>query len=240
MFFRSLIFYIGYIGSTILWGSFATLVGIFLPLRVRYNFVIPPWTGFVIWWLKVTCGIHVQIEGLQYLSRKDPAILFFKHQSSWDALYSTLLVGPQVTIIKRELLWIPFFGWAFWVTKPIAIDRNQKLSSMRKMIRASDERMQAGNWITIFPEGTRGELGQVNRFRSGGAIIAVTTKTDVIVVAHNCGYYWPRGKFGKQPGTIKVRISPPFSAQDKTYKELNEETEEWMRKNISEINLPSS
>ena len=235
MYLRSLLFYLGYISSTILWGSFATLVGSCLPLRVRFNFVIPPWTGFVIWWLKITCGISVQIEGAEHLQRNSPAILFFKHQSSWDALYSTLLVNPQVTIIKKELLWIPFFGWAFWVTKPIAIDRSQKVSSMRQMIRASNERMKSGNWITIFPEGTRGQLGEVNPFQPGGAIIAASTKKDVIVVAHNCGYYWPRGKFRKQSGTIRVRISPPFSVEGKSYRELNSETEAWMRTTMEEL-----
>ncbi|MCY4655764.1 MAG: lysophospholipid acyltransferase family protein [Gammaproteobacteria bacterium] len=235
MYLRSLVFYVGYIGSTILWGSFATMVGVFLPLRVRFNFVIPPWTGFVIWWLKVTCGIKIEVTGREYLNRERPAILFFKHQSSWDALYSTLLTRPQVTIIKKQLLWIPFFGWAFWVTKPIAIDRKQKVSSMRQMIRASAERMKAGNWITIFPEGTRGQLGEVNPFQPGGAIIASTTKTDVIVVAHNGGYCWPRGKFKKSSGTINVHISPPISTTDKTYRELNEEAEAWMRNTMAEI-----
>ena len=87
MYLRSLLFYIGYILSTILWGSFATLVGLCMPLRYRFNFVIPPWTGFVIWWLKITCGITAQIEGQEYLNRANPAILFIKHQSSWDALF---------------------------------------------------------------------------------------------------------------------------------------------------------
>lgn len=237
IFLRSFFFYVGYIGSTILWGSFATMVGVFLPLRVRFKFVIPPWTGFVIWWLKVTCRIDVQIEGFENLRRPNPAIIFFKHQSSWDALFSTLVVSPQATIIKKELLWIPFFGWAFWVTKPIAIDRSQRLSSMRKMVRTSETRLNSGNWITIFPEGTRGELGQVNPFQPGGAIIAKTTRRDVIVIAHNCGYYWPRGKFCKHPGTIKVRVSPPFSVDGKSHRELTQETESWMRQTVSELNL---
>lgn len=234
---RSLLFYIGYIGSTILWGSFATMVGVFLPLRVRFNFVIPPWTGFVIWWLKITCRIDVQIEGLENLQRAEPAIIFFKHQSTWDALYSTLVVSPQATIIKKELLWIPFFGWAFWVTKPIAIDRSQRLSSMRQMVRTSEARLNEGDWITIFPEGTRGEPGKVNPFQPGGAIIATTTKRDVIVIAHNCGYYWPRGQFCKKPGTIKVRVSPPFSVDGKSHRDLTSETESWMRQAVSELNL---
>ena len=103
------------------------------------------------------------------------------------------------------------------------------------MIRTAKTKLADRRWITIFPEGTRGQLGEVNKFQPGGAIIAVSTETDVLVVAHNGGYYWPRGKFRKQSGTIRVCISPPFSVKDKTYRELNEETEKWMRQTMESI-----
>ena len=237
-FLRSLLFYCGYITSTICWGTFAAFVGLFLPLNWRYNFVIPPWTGFVIWWLQITCNIAIVVKGAEHLDRSKPGILFFKHQSSFDALYSTLLVKPQSTIIKKGLLWIPCFGWAFAVTKPITIDRKQRLAGMRKIVDEGVKQLAKQNWVTIFPEGTRVKAGLVGKFMPGGAMLAAHSKAPVHVVAHNGGRHWLLNRFTKLPGVIEVRISPPITTTDLSPAEINASCEQWMRANMLELDPP--
>lgn len=236
---RSLLFYVGYVTSTALWGTSLTLIALFLPKRMRFGAVIPPWVGFVLWWLKITCNIKVELEGTAYL-KQNTGILFMKHMSSWDALYSQLLVRPQTTIIKRKLLWIPCFGWAFWVTNPISIDREQRMSALRHIVDEGAKRLANGTWVTLFPEGTRVAPGSVGRFQRGGAMLANRSRAPVYIVAHNGGRFWRHGTFLKYPGVIKVRISPPFTIGDQTSQEFNEMAEAWMREQMLELDPPPS
>ena len=234
---RSLLFYIGYIASTVLWGTSLTIIALFLPKRVRFKTVIPPWVGFVIWWLKITCGVRVQIDGKEHL-QGDAGILFMKHMSTWDALYSQLLIGPQTTIIKRKLLWIPCFGWAFWVTDPISIDRDLRMSALRHIVAEGTKRLQQGVWVTLFPEGTRIATGEVGKFQRGGAMLAHRSKAKTYFIAHDGGLYWRHKSFVKYPGTIKVRISEPQEIGDRTSQEFNENAESWMREEMHKL-IPS-
>lgn len=236
-FIRSLAFYFGLILSTIVWGSIAVVTGKFLPYKRRFSFVIVTWTSMVLWWLRVTCGITHRVEGSEHLSR-GPGILLFKHQSTWDALFSQTLVEPQSTVIKRTLLYIPFFGWAFWLTNPITINRSRKVSSMRKLVTIGRRKFSEGFWITLFPEGTRVETGQVGQFQSGASVLAVALGAPVFVVAHNGGHCWRLGSWLKNPGVINVKISPPISTQGKSTKEVQSEAEEWMRSAMVEIDPP--
>lgn len=231
---RSLLFYLGLVIVTVLWGSFATITGKFVPKLRRFNYVIVTWTGFVLWWLRFTCGISHEIEGIENLEQ-GPGVLLVKHQSTWDALFSQTLVSPQATVIKRTLLYIPFFGWAFWVTNPIAINRTRRVGSIRRMIRMGKERFGAGFWITMFPEGTRVEAGQIGRFQSGAAMLAIALGAPVFVVAHNGGHCWQLKRWLKTPGTIQVRISPPLPTKGKTTQQVSAEAEEWMREAMAEI-----
>ncbi|MYD44061.1 MAG: 1-acyl-sn-glycerol-3-phosphate acyltransferase [Gammaproteobacteria bacterium] len=231
---RSLLFYCGYVLSTLLWGTSLTAIALFLPRRLRFRAVIPPWVGFVIWWLKITCGIKVHISGAEHLGPSS-GILFMKHMSTWDALFSQLLISPQTTIIKRKLLWIPCFGWAFWVTNPIAIDRAQRMSALRHIVTEGKKRLQDGYWITLFPEGTRVPVGEVGRFQRGGAMLARQTGATTHFVAHNGGYFWRHNAFIKRPGIISLRISPPQVVGDRTAAEFNEHAEAWMRQQMQEL-----
>ena len=234
LFLRSVLFYIGYVGATILWGFFASITGWFVFKSHRADYVIVPWVSFVLWWLRLTCGISVKVEGLEHLS--DSAnVLFVKHQSTWDALFSQLLVRPQTTVIKQHLLMIPFFGWAFAVTKPIVIKRQKKLSSLRNMIEQGKSKLADGVWVTLFPEGTRIEPGRIGRFHPGGAILAASTGANVHVVAHDGGHYWLLHKFTKHPGEIRLRVSRPISGDGRTADEINDEAEAWMRQEMAQL-----
>lgn len=231
---RSFLFYVGYVLATMLWGTSLTIIAQFLPHHVRFRTVIPPWVGFVLWWLKVTCNVRVEIQGKEHLGA-DAGILFMKHMSTWDALYSQLLISPQTTIIKRKLLWIPCFGWAFWVTNPIAIDRAQRMSALRHIVAEGRKRLAQGFWVSLFPEGTRVPVGEVGRFQRGGAMLAQQSGAKAYFVAHNGGYFWRHRAFIKRPGIIQLRISPPQEVGDRTAKEFNEHAEAWMREQMGEL-----
>ena len=231
---RSILFYFGYVLSTALWGTSLTVIAQFVPKRSRFRTVIVPWVGFVLWWLKVTCGIRVEVHGKEHLG-DEPGILLMKHASTWDALFSQLLVCPQTTVIKRKLLWIPCFGWAFWVTNPIAIDREQRMSALRYIVGEGRNRLLSGFWVTLFPEGTRMPSGQVGRFQRGGAMLAKQSGVPTYFVAHNGGHYWQYKAFLKRPGVIHVRISPPQMVGERTSQEFNSDAETWMREQMADL-----
>lgn len=231
---RSLAFYLGFVVSTILWGSFSFLVGMCLPYARRHEFVIRTWVRFVLWWLRICCDIRTTVEGLEHLEN-GTGILLVKHQSSWDALFSQLLVSPSTTVIKQSLLHIPFFGWAFSVTKPIVINRRKRVSSLRQLLDQGKVRLQQGIWITLFPEGARMGTAPVADFQPGGSMLAADTNAPVYVVAHNGGHCWPRSGLRKISGRIQVRISAPIESNDKSAKEINSLAFDWMRNAMDEL-----
>ena len=224
---RAALFYAGYIVSTITWGSLSVAVGWMLPAKARFSFVIGTWTRMVLGWLKITCGIRATVEGREHLP-EEPCVLLVKHQSTWDTLFVQTLLSPQTTLIKRELLWIPFFGWAFAINRPIAIDRRARRNAFRQLLERGTDRLRSGFSVTLFPEGTRVPWGEQRAFEAGGAALAAHAGCPVVVVAHDAGRYWPAHRFRKTPGTIRVRISPPLDTEGKKHKEINRLAEDWL------------
>ena len=231
---RSIVFYVGFVLSTMLWGPFAAFVGLFVPYKKRFRFVIITWVSFVLWWLKICCGISHRVRGLEHLGEK-PGILLFKHQSTWDALFSQLLVDPQAAVIKRSLLWIPCFGWAFWVTRPIALNRSQKVSAIRHLVKEGKRKLEEGFWVTLFPEGTRVERGSIGRFQIGAGALASATDVPVHVVAHDGGHCWPRRGLLKHSGVVHVEVSPPLHLENLSSQDVSREAEAKMREMMSQI-----
>src|SRR6056297_1613163 len=129
---RAAMFYVGYTAATITWGSLATLIGWLFPYRARFTFIVGYWTWFCLLWLRVTCGIHHRISGLENLP-EEPCIVLCRHESTWETLFLQQVFSPQATLIKRELLRIPFFGWAFSMLRPIAIDRRRQREALRTL-----------------------------------------------------------------------------------------------------------
>ena len=224
---RAALFYAGYIVSTVVWASLSVIVGWMLPTKARFVFVIGAWTRMVLGWLRLTCGIRAEVEGREHLP-DGPCILLVKHQSTWDTLFVQTLLSPQTTLIKRELLWIPFFGWAFAINGPIAIDRGAPRDALRQLLERGSARLRAGVSVTLFPEGSRVPWGEQRPFQAGGAALAARTGVPVLVVAHDAGRYWPAHRFRKQPGTVRVRISPPLDTQGKKHKAINTLAQDWL------------
>lgn len=205
---------------------FIALLIAFTPYRFRYR-VITSWSKLVIWLARVICGLEYDIEGLENIPEK-PAILLCNHQSAWETLFLQVLLPYQCWVLKKSLLYIPFFGWGLALLEPIAIDR-KKSASVKQLIRQGKKRLQQGRWIVIFPEGSRVLPGETKRFSRSGASLSQATQTPILPVAHNAGVFWPKNSFIKNPGKIKVIIGKPISPEGKTIDEIYEESTRWIQ-----------
>jgi 1-acyl-sn-glycerol-3-phosphate acyltransferase len=197
-----------------------------LPRMARYR-IIAGWSRLVVALAKAIVGIDWRVEGHEHLPRR-PSIILSKHQSAWETLAFQLIFPPQVHVLKRELLWIPFFGWGLALMSPIAIDRSRGGAALRAMARLGRERLAQGFWIVVFPEGTRVAPGERRRYQPGGAWLAAATGVPVVPVAHNAGLCWPRNAFLKRPGTVTVRIGPAIEASGRDAETINTLAEQWI------------
>lgn len=177
--------------------------------------------------LRNLCGIRYQIIGAENIP-ETPSIVLSKHQSAWETLAFQKIFPPQVWVLKKELLRIPFFGWGLAMTSPIAIDRSAKKKALEQIVEQGKDRLKQGFWIVIFPEGTRIPPGQRGKYRIGGAWLATHTNTRVVPVAHNAGELWGRNSFIKYPGTITVSIGEPIDPTGMEPGELNAQVEAWI------------
>ena len=145
---------------------------------------------------------------------------------------------PLSQVLKRELLYVPFFGWALALLKPIAIDRSQPKLALKQLAKQGDECLKKGAWVLIFPEGTRIPVGQMGKFSRGGTALAVNAGLPVLPIAHNAGQYWPKAGWAKYPGTIQVVIGPAMHAEGegpRAIAELNQRAEAWVSETMAEI-----
>ena len=217
---RAVAFYTGYVVATIVWGALSVLVAWVFPYRFRFFFVIGCWTRMVLLWLRVCCGIRIQVDGRENIP-EEACVVFVKHESTWETLFIQTLFAPQATLVKNELLHIPFFGWAFRLLRPIAIDRDDPRGALRTLITEGKARLNQNIWVVLFPEGTRVPLGASRSFQMGGAALAESSARPVLVVAHNSGEFWPPHRLAKRPGTIRVIVSKPILTSGKKRKEIN-------------------
>jgi 1-acyl-sn-glycerol-3-phosphate acyltransferase len=232
MFFRSLIFSLSMIVASIVITSIGSL---FLPFsfKVRY-YVIGHFAKVNLWLLEKICGIHYVVEGKENIP-DETAIIFCKHQSTWETMALQRIFPPQTFVVKRELLWLPFFGWGLYTLDPIAIDRKAGRNAIRQVVKQGIDRLKRGIWVVIFPEGTRLKPGVRGKYKIGGAILAEQSGYPVVPVAHNAGEYWPKGAFLKKPGTIKVVIGPAIDTRNKPADQILAEAEHFIEGQMSRI-----
>jgi len=131
-------------------------------------------------------------------------------------------------VLKRELTWVPFLGWALRFMHAIAVDRGAGGAAVRSVLAQGKARLADGLWIVIFPEGTRMAPGQTRRYGISGALLAAENERLIVPVAHDAGYYWPRRGLYKKPGTIRVVIGPPIAAAGRDARAVNEEAQRWI------------
>ena len=185
----------------------------------------------IIFFLEFFCGVRYQVLGIEHANavRDQAVVILSKHQSAWETIaYLNLFPKDLCYVFKRELLWIPFFGWVMGLLNMIHIDRSAKESSAISVTNQGKARLQAGKWIILFPEGTRTPVGSHKPYRKGGARLAGLTQATVLPVAHNAGHFWPRNSFLKYPGLITVSIGPAIPSHGKSGDQLHTEVESWI------------
>jgi len=232
---RSTLFMLGMVPTTVL---FAVL-GIFtLPFsfRVRYGFMTQ-WSTFNLWWLKVTCNLRFEVEGREHIPDV-PSVILCKHQSAFETMALQRVFPPHVWLLKRELLWLPFFGWGLAMLEPVAIDRKAGRKALAQLLETGAKRLADGRWVVIFPEGTRVAPGQKGRYAPGGAMLAVRSGCPVVPVAHNAGEFWPRHGFIKRPGVIRIVIGPVIDTKALSAQEVNTQSEAWIEGVMARISNP--
>ena len=188
--------------------SFAFLPSLILPFWAS-DFIARFWTRSVYWLLRVICRLTYRVEGMEFLPT-EPVIVASKHQSAWDTLFFPYKLDKSAIILKRELFWLPFFGWYAKKYGAIGIDRRGGASAIRQMIKDSRKPLSTGRSIIIFPEGTRTAPGEKGFYHSGVAALYNQLKLPVVPVALNSGIYWPRRKLIRRPGVITLRFLPPI------------------------------
>ncbi|MBA2351699.1 MAG: 1-acyl-sn-glycerol-3-phosphate acyltransferase [Burkholderiales bacterium] len=206
--------------------AIAALLSFPFDALARYR-IITLWSRLIIAAAKSICGVRYRVEGLHHLPAT-PAIIVSKHQSAWETLAFQVIFPPQVWVLKKYLLRIPFFGWGLAMMNPIAIDRGSGLRALRQMREQGSQRLRDGFWIVIFPEGTRVAPGDKARYQIGGAWLAVETGTPIVPVALNSGELWGRRAFLKYPGEITVKIGAPIVPAGLKAEALNRGIEEWI------------
>ena len=207
--------------------SIAAILALTLPYRWRYA-LVSRWTHYNLWWLEKTCHLNHEVVGLENIPEQ-PTIIFCRHESAWETLALQRYFAPQVWVIKRELLWIPFFGWGLATLKPIAIDRSSSREALEQILTQGRARLDDGCWVVVFPEGTRVAPGKRRRYRLGGALLARDTGYPVVPVAHDAGDFWPRNGFIKRPGTIQHAIGSPIATAGRSAAEINSAAEAWIQ-----------
>lgn len=232
IFLRSLLFALGQWLFTLIFSLFAVLTFPFPPLT-RYR-IISLWARSMMWWLRVTCGIRYRVFGLEHIPQT-PCVVLSKHQSAWETLAFQQIFPPQVWVLKRSLLWIPFFGWGLAMTSPIAIDRSAGREALKQLTAQGKDRLKQGFWVIVFPEGTRVAPGSRGKYHIGGAWLATHTGTDVVPVAHNAGEFWPKNAFLKKPGTITVSIGKPIATADLKPDQVNRMVEDWIEQEMNRL-----
>jgi len=207
------------------------LLTVVLPFAIRYR-LISAWAQFQLIVLKHLCRLDYRVEGREHLPG-GAAIILSKHQSAWETIAFQEIFPPQTWVLKRELLWIPLFGWALALLRPIAIDRGAGRVAIEQVIEQGRERLQSGIWVVVFPEGTRVAPGTRRRYGIGGAALAAASGYPVVPVAHNAGSFWPRRGFLKRPGTIRLVIGPVIDSHGKTAEEIRRQAEDWIENTMA-------
>lgn len=233
LFLRSFLFVLGS-EVALIFVVLLLLLSFYLPIKYRYK-IGSLWGKFNTWWLGITCNVKLKIIGRENIP-KQACVIIANHQSSWESFAFQKIFPHQTWVLKKQLLWIPIFGWGLALLKPIIINRGEKLKALKKIIKKGSERIKENLFIVIFPEGTRQPYGQLGEYQKGGVAIAKKAGCDICSVYHNAGKFWPKGSFIKYPGTITVVIAKPIKTTKKSTTVLIKEVKNWteeVAKNIA-------
>lgn len=233
LFVRSLLFNVWGITTVCVYAVVLLLI-FWAPYRFRWALCVN-WCKLAVKSADVFCGIRTVVEGAENLP-DSASVIMIKHTSTLEALWQVTWFPHTTWVIKREILWAPFFGWAIAVgLKPIAINRGGRGAAVKQVIRKGTEKLAEGIWVTIFPEGTRMPPGETRKYGISGAALATEAGVLIVPVAHNAGDLWPRRSFTKKPGTVRFCIGPPIDPSTQPPKETNLIVQDWVEKKMLEI-----
>ena len=226
---RSTIFYLGYLSSGIIASLLACLIGPFLGLENRLR-LFSQWPKFANWFLHISCRIKVEVIGKENLPT-EPCVIVSNHQGQWETYSMQYLFHPMCTLLKKELLYIPLWGWAMKMLNPIAINRNKPKEAILQTLEEGSNRLQNGMYVLLFPEGTRVKAGRVGKYARSSFELAKRNGVMVLPLCHNSGDCWPAHKFIKKPGKIKLIIGEPFYVEDS--KQSASDVRKWVEKKLN-------
>jgi 1-acyl-sn-glycerol-3-phosphate acyltransferase len=231
---RSTLFYLVYVSTLVLHALIWIPLGLLLPVKRRFV-PLTSWNRFIIWWLAVSCNIRLRVQGTENIP-PDPFVLLSNHQSPWETVVFYYFFRPITAILKKELMYIPLFGWGLSLLHPIPIDRSNIRQARQTVLAHGTQRLnELGVSVLIFPEGTRVNPGQEKKFSAGGAELAIAAGVRVLPVAHNAGHCWPGRRLMKYPGTIDLVIGEAIDTTGRSPKELIQEVEAWIRQTLEEL-----
>jgi 1-acyl-sn-glycerol-3-phosphate acyltransferase len=187
------------------------------------------------WWLKITLNIKTNVVGRENIINSS-CIIISNHQSTWETLAFQTIFPAHTWVLKRELLWLPVFGWSLALLKPIIINRGEKLNAIKKVIKQGADRLEKGISIVIYPEGTRQPYKKLGVYQNGGSAIAKKTGYSIVPVYHNAGKIWPKGSFIKKPGVITVVIGEAISQSNLKPSEVTENIRQWTLEQENKFN----
>ena len=223
-----MIFFTATIEATILFSLF------WAPFPIRYK-LGKFWCQLMLWIMKITVGLKYEVEGLDNVNPQQATIIFSNHQSAWETLALRYILPMQSAVIKKELLYLPLWGWSLLLLKSIVIDRGNARGALKSLVKDGTKYLNEGLWVLIFPEGTRAGAREVLPFNIGGAMLAHKSGFPVIPVVHNAGDFWTRYSFFKYPGTIKVKIGKPIETKGRKAADINAEVEAWIKTELAKL-----
>lgn len=226
---RSTLFYFGYLGSGFLASIMACLIGPFIGLEKRLK-LFALWPKFTNWYLHLTCGIKVNVIGQENLPNS-PCVIVSNHQGQWETFSMQYLFHPVCTLLKRELLYIPLWGWAMKMLHPIAINRGKPKEAIVQTLEEGSDRLKRGLYVLLFPEGTRVKAGRVGKYARSGFELAKRNNVKILPLCHNSGDCWPAHKFIKKPGKITLNIGKPFYVEDS--RKSASDVREWVENKLN-------
>lgn len=216
-------------------GFYALAIIVIAPLGYPTRFAVSrAWAKMIIGSARVLCGIRLEVAGKEHVP-ENAAVFLLKHSSAYETLAEFLFVGQQTWVLKRELQWVPIFGWALRLLRPIAINRGGGRNAVRQVIEQGTVALDNGVNVMIFPEGTRVRHGESRRYGLSGIALAAESGRPIVPVAHNAGVFWPRRGIRKWPGTVRFVIGEPISAEGREYREVADEIQQWIEAEISKM-----
>jgi 1-acyl-sn-glycerol-3-phosphate acyltransferase len=230
--FRSVLFQLYFFVSVCV-AALTIFVLFFLPFPVRFG-IARAWGKSMLVAGKHLCGLDYVVEGRENIPQQ-ASVIMIKHTTVFETYSQLAIFPPQTWVLKRELQWIPFFGWGLAAMKPIAINRGAGMHAVGQVVDQGKQRLAEGIWVTIFPEGTRVPPGQTKRYGISGALLATEAGVPIVPVAHNAGDFWPRRGLKKVPGLVRICIGPAILPGDRSPRDTNLVVQSWIENKMREI-----